>query len=95
MTASHRPAYISRATLARELECSESSIEEYVRRGLIPKGIRLTSGCIRWRWEDVDRALASLAFPEQPESLEDKLRAFGTSGTTHKQINDMRFTNRP
>lgn len=76
MTASHRPAYISRATLARELECSESSIEEYVRRGLIPKGIRLTSGCIRWRWEDVDRALASLAFPEQPESLEDKLRAF-------------------
>ncbi len=32
-----------------------------VRRGVLPRPVRLSSGCIRWRWETVDMALASMA----------------------------------
>jgi predicted DNA-binding transcriptional regulator AlpA len=55
------PAYLSRASLARELDCSESTIDELVRRGVIPPPIRLSSGCLRWRWADVDLALKNYA----------------------------------
>lgn len=51
------PAYLSRASLARELDCSESTVDEMVRRGVIPAARRLSSGCVRWRWADVDMAL--------------------------------------
>jgi len=55
------PAYLSRASLARELDCSESTIDEMVRRGVIPPAMRLSSGCVRWRWADVDLALKGYA----------------------------------
>jgi len=51
---------LSRSTLAAELEISESSVDELVRRGVLPRPVRLSSGCIRWRWQTVDDALASL-----------------------------------
>lgn len=52
--------YISKASLAQALEISESTVDEMVRRGVLPPPARLSSGCVRWRWEMVDRALASL-----------------------------------
>jgi len=55
-----RPAYLSKASLATALDVSESSIDEYVRTGKIPKPVRLSAGCVRWRWDSVDAALASL-----------------------------------
>ena len=55
------PAYLSRASLARELDCSESTVDEMVRRGVIPPAMRLSSGCVRWRWADVDLALKGYA----------------------------------
>jgi predicted DNA-binding transcriptional regulator AlpA len=55
------PAYLSCASLARELDCSESTIHEYVRRGVLPKPSRLSNGTVRWRWADVDAALQALA----------------------------------
>lgn len=55
------PSYLSRATLAAELDISESTVDEMVRRGVLPKPIRLSSGCVRWSWLSVDSALASLA----------------------------------
>lgn len=52
-----RPAYMNKATLAGALDVSESTVDEMVRRGVIPRPIRLSTGCVRWRWEDVDMAL--------------------------------------
>ena len=51
----------SKATLATALDVSESTVEELVRRGVLPKPLKLTPGCVRWSWPAVERALASLA----------------------------------
>lgn len=55
------PSYLSKSALAGELCVSESTVDEMVRRGVIPQPVRLSPGCVRWRWETVDMALASLA----------------------------------
>lgn len=52
--------YASRATMAARLDVSESTIDELVRRGVIPGPLRLSPGCVRWCWADVVNALASL-----------------------------------
>jgi len=57
----HRPpAYPSKSSLARELDCAESTIDELVRKGILPKPLRLTGGCVRWCWQEVTIALSSL-----------------------------------
>lgn len=55
------PAYVSRATLAAELEVSESTVDDMVKRGVLPTPVNLSPGCVRWQWEGVRAALASLA----------------------------------
>ncbi|WP_275789793.1 helix-turn-helix transcriptional regulator [Pararhizobium gei] len=55
-----RPSsYLSCASLARELDMSETTVHEMVRRGVLPKPVKLSPGCVRWCWEDVQMALAS------------------------------------
>jgi predicted DNA-binding transcriptional regulator AlpA len=54
------PAYLSCASLARELDVSETTVNEMVRRGVLPTPYKLSSGCVRWRWSEVELALASL-----------------------------------
>ena len=54
------PAYPSKSSLARELDCAESTIDELVRKGILPPPLRLSSGCVRWCWQEVTMALASL-----------------------------------
>lgn len=51
----------SKATLAAALDVSESTVDELVRRGVLPKPLKLTPGCVRWSWTAVEQALASLA----------------------------------
>jgi predicted DNA-binding transcriptional regulator AlpA len=46
-------AYPSRATMARLFDCSESTIDEMVKRGVLPPLIKLSSGCVRWDWAEV------------------------------------------
>ena len=60
MSDSRPPAYPSKSTLAHELDCSESTIEELVRKGILPPPLRLSGGCVRWCWQEVTLALASL-----------------------------------
>ena len=60
MTDDRPPAYVSRSTLAHELDCAESTVDELVKRGVLPKPLHLSNGCVRWCWEDVVLALASL-----------------------------------
>lgn len=55
------PSYLSRSTLAAELDIGESTVDEMVRRGVLPKPVKLSTGCVRWSWAAVEAALASLA----------------------------------
>jgi predicted DNA-binding transcriptional regulator AlpA len=59
--AARPPSFMSRKELAWELSISESTVDELVRRGVIPKATKLTPGCVRWSWTAVETALASLA----------------------------------
>ena len=52
------PSCMSRKELAWELSVSESTIDEFVRRGVIPAPTRLTDGCVRWWWQAVQERLA-------------------------------------
>lgn len=54
------PSYVSKATLAAELDMSESTVDSYVQRGLLPKPIR-RGGSVRWCWAEVDADLRQQA----------------------------------
>jgi len=57
-----RPAsYLSCASLARELDVSETTVHEMVRRGVLPPPVKLSAGCVRWCWAEVQVALGSLS----------------------------------
>ena len=60
-SANRPPSYMSRKELAWELSSSESTVDELVRRGVIPPPIKLTPGCVRWWWPAVEAALANVA----------------------------------
>ena len=60
-------AYISRSTLAEQLEIAPSTVDDLVRRGVLPKPLKLSSGVVRWEWKSVEAALASLGAPTQTE----------------------------
>ncbi|GJE52569.1 hypothetical protein GOFOIKOB_5642 [Methylobacterium tardum] len=61
-------AYLSRASLARELDISESTVDEMVRRRVLPQPVALSRGCVRWCWHDVQDALAHLGGAEDSPS---------------------------
>jgi predicted DNA-binding transcriptional regulator AlpA len=52
--------YLSRASLAEALDMAESTVDEMVKRGVLPGPVRLSPGCVRYCWADVETALASL-----------------------------------
>jgi predicted DNA-binding transcriptional regulator AlpA len=47
------PDYVSAQTLAYRLDCSRSTVDDYVRRGLLPKPISVGT-LQRWRWSDIE-----------------------------------------
>jgi predicted DNA-binding transcriptional regulator AlpA len=54
------PSFLNRSELAFELSVSESTVDELVRRKVIPEPLRMTSGTVRWDWQEVRDALARL-----------------------------------
>lgn len=68
-------SYLSRRALAAELMISEGTLDDYVRRGLLPPPIRITPNCLRWRWATVDEILRSGEAPRwstrEPSEAED------------------------
>ena len=50
------PSFVSKATLAAELDMSESTVDSYVQRGLLPKPFK-GGGSVRWCWADVAASL--------------------------------------
>lgn len=65
------PSYVTCSTLARELEVSESTVYEMVRRGVLPQPVKLSNGCVRWCWADVEAALCSLSTGRVSEAAGD------------------------
>jgi predicted DNA-binding transcriptional regulator AlpA len=65
------PSYLSCASLARELEVSETTVYEMVRRGVLPQPVKLSSGTVRWSWADVQMALGSLSAGRASEAVSD------------------------
>ena len=54
------PSYVSKATLAAELDLSESTVDSYVQRGLLPQPFKW-GGSVRWCWADVTASLSAKA----------------------------------
>lgn len=57
------PSYLSKATLAAELDISESTVDSWVERGFLPKPIRRGSS-VRWCWADVVSFMTALSSAE-------------------------------
>lgn len=57
------PAFPDKAALAAELCISESTVDEWVRRGNLPKPVRIGAS-VRWCWVDVAGRLNSRSAPE-------------------------------
>lgn len=56
---SRPPSYMSCATLAMELDVSETQVRDLVKAGVLPRPILLSSGCVRYDWSMVQLALKS------------------------------------
>ena len=65
------PSYLTCASLARELEVSERTIYDMVKRGVLPQPLRFSSGCVRWKWDQVCLALDTLSPSASAEMAED------------------------
>jgi predicted DNA-binding transcriptional regulator AlpA len=51
------PDYVSAETLAYRLDCSRSTVDDYVRRGLLPTP-RIIGNLQRWRWREIEAWIA-------------------------------------
>jgi predicted DNA-binding transcriptional regulator AlpA len=63
------PSYVSKATLAAELDMSESTVDSYVQRGLLPKPFKW-GGSVRWCWADVAASLSAKAVGGEDKFME-------------------------
>ena len=52
------PDFVSAETLAYRLDCSRSTVDDYVRRGLLPTP-RIIGNLQRWRWSEIEAWIAS------------------------------------
>ena len=52
------PDYVSAETLAYRLDCSRSTVDDYVRRGLLPRP-RIIGNLQRWRWSEIEAWIAN------------------------------------
>jgi predicted DNA-binding transcriptional regulator AlpA len=64
------PAYVSKKKLAEQLDVAESTVDELVRREVLPKPYHLSSGCVRWSWQEIDLAIKSLRGKNEVNDLD-------------------------
>jgi predicted DNA-binding transcriptional regulator AlpA len=48
----YSPDFVSAATLAYRLDCSERKVADYVRAGFLPKPVNI-GNLVRWLWSEV------------------------------------------
>jgi predicted DNA-binding transcriptional regulator AlpA len=63
--------YLSKSEVAEAIGVSPSTVDQLVKQGKLPPPARITPSLLRWRWEMVDQALASL-IPGSNASLGDQ-----------------------
>jgi hypothetical protein len=61
--------YVTRSELAGEFSISENSVDELVRRGVLPNPTAQTPTGPKWSWRLVERALALFESPQRSEQL--------------------------
>jgi predicted DNA-binding transcriptional regulator AlpA len=76
---SRPPSYLSCASLARELDLSESTIREWVEKELLPRPIK-RGGAVRWCWAEVQAALSG-AHQVPPRTSDDPYLAGALNAT--------------
>ena len=69
----YAPDYVSAETLAYRLDCSRSTIEMYVKKGLLPKPFVL-GNLVRWRFADVRDVLDAAANGNAPTEEDDFMK---------------------
>jgi excisionase family DNA binding protein len=67
------PDWVTADTLAYLIECSRSSIDEWVKSGILPRPVRISGTSLRWRRADVDAWLQARAdhFLQEKKTLFD------------------------
>ena len=50
-------AYVGSKTLCAMLDISESTLWEWVRKGLLPRPVKI-GACSRWKWADGEKRIA-------------------------------------
>lgn len=75
------PSLLTRAELAWELSIAESTVDDFVRRGILPSPIRFSPGCVRWSWSSVEAVIASLERSGNSDPAEDPFMAGARNAT--------------
>ena len=69
------PPYMKRSTLAGYLDFAESTVDELVDCGVLPRPYRLKSSVVRWNRDECDAAIKSLRGNANPASATDAYMA--------------------
>lgn len=69
------PLFASRARVAEMLDIAPSTVDQYVRDGILPRPIYLTAGCARFDMDDVIAAVRTKKLPGQAD-MNDFAKAF-------------------
>lgn len=65
------PDYLKREILAKRLSIAPGAVDQYVKRGLLPKPIQLGEALL-WRWADVDAYVAGSAVTDAGELVQNE-----------------------
>jgi predicted DNA-binding transcriptional regulator AlpA len=74
--------YMKRSTLAGYLDVVPSTVDDLVKRGVLPEPYRLSPGVVRWFRDEVDAAIKSLRGDASPAERDPYL-----AGVAHVGIN--------
>lgn len=64
-----RPAYLSRTSLAAALDIAESTVDDFVRRGILPAPIDGYAKNPVWSWAAVERTMQALPLANETRSI--------------------------
>ena len=63
------------------LDCSKSTVAEYVTRGLLPKPLKIGQ-LVRWRWTEIEKFIAALeTSPAQADAADPYLDGINHGAT--------------
>ena len=80
------PEYVSKKTLAVLLDMGERTIDDYVKRRILPSPVNI-GNCVRWHWPSVKDTLANITGTDlnEPDAFDrgvERVAAEEASGCT-------------